>query len=96
MSKFVHNRVSYTSFSFLTRHRRSIANGALVSEGIPAASNMREITWDDELADLAEIWASQCYSVIDPKRKALFGNQQVSVSFTNYKTKLLYYLLICV
>ena len=51
---------------------------------IPVASNMREVTWDNELADLAEIWASQCYSVIDPKRKVLFGDQAVAVSFTKY------------
>ena len=76
--------MSLPSFSLVTRHRRSIATGALVNDGIPAASNMREITWDDELADLAEIWASQCYSVIDPKRKVLFGDQAVAVSFTKY------------
>ena len=84
MSKFV-SIESLASFSLVTRYRRSIATGALVSEGIPAASNMRKVTWDNELADLAEIWASQCVSVIDTKRKVLFGDQAVSVSFINCK-----------
>ena len=80
MSKFVFIE-SLASFSLVTRYRRSIATGALVN--IPAASNMREVTWDNELADLAELWASQCFSVIDTKRKVLIGDKAVSVSFIN-------------
>ena len=41
----------------------------MTEHSIPGASNMREITWDEELADLAELWASQCPSIIDPVRK---------------------------
>ena len=51
------------------RYRRQIANGSLSGDGLPAATNMREIIWDDELASLAELWASQCPSTIDPVRK---------------------------
>ena len=83
MSKFVFIE-SLTSFSLVTRYRRSIATGTLES-GVPVASNMREVTWDNELADLAEIWASQCISVIDPMRKVLFGKKKVAVSFINCK-----------
>ena len=84
MSKFVFIG-SLSSLSLVTRYRRSIATGALVNDSIPAASNMREVTWDNELADLAELWASQCVSVIDTMRKVLFGDQAVSVSFINCK-----------
>ena len=82
MSKFVSIK-SLASFSLVTRYRRSIATGALINDSIPIASNMREVTWDNELADLAELWASQCFSVIDTQRKVLFGDQPVSVSFIN-------------
>ena len=86
--------MSSSLFSLNTRHRRSIATGALVSDGIPAASNMREVTWDEELADLAELWASQCFSIIDTQRKVLLGGKEVAVSFINfiYALFLIYYL----
>ena len=55
---------------------------------------MREVTWDNELADLAELWASQCFSIIDTQRKVLLGGKEVAVSFINfiYALFLIYYL----
>ena len=81
MSKLL-SLISSTDNSLLIpRYRRQIANGSLASEGIPAASNMREITWDQELAHLAELWAAQCPSSIDPVRKVLSNGDVVKVSF---------------
>ena len=44
---------------------------------------MREITWDQELAHLAELWAAQCQcpSSIDPVRKAIYNGDVEEVSF---------------
>lgn len=85
MSKFrLSNYRSSSLVSLNTRHRRSIATGALVSDGVPAASNMRKVTWDDELANLAELWASQCVSIIETNRKALLGGEEVAVSFIKF------------
>ena len=42
---------------------------------------MREITWDQELAHLAELWAAQCPSSIDPVRKAIYNGDVEEVSF---------------
>ena len=42
---------------------------------------MREITWDQELAHLAELWAAQCPSSIDPVRKAISNGDVEEVSF---------------
>ena len=49
--------------------------GTLVN--IPVASNMREVTWDNELADLAEIWTSQCTM----EKLVLSGGQIVETDF---------------
>jgi len=67
----------------INEHRRSIATGSLV--GVPAASNMREVTWDKELARLAELWASQCVSNIETNRKVLLGGVEVPFSQIIYK-----------
>lgn len=36
--------------------------------GQPSAENMREIVWDDELAEKAQEWANNCQFRHDPKR----------------------------
>ena len=84
MSKFKSHIVSFFSSHnelLNPRYRRQIANGSLASEGIPAASNMREVTWDQELAHLAELWAAQCPSSIDPVRKAINNGDVEEVWF---------------
>ena len=42
---------------------------------------MREISWDQELAHLAELWAAQCPSSIDPVRKAINNGDVEEVRF---------------
>ena len=76
------------------RYRRRIANGSLLELGIPAATNMREVTWDEELASIAELWASQCASIIDPVRIALIDGAQVNVSPSHSRIHLKIWVLV--
>lgn len=46
--------------------RQTVANGQV--HGQPAAQNMQEIRWDDELASKAQQWANQCTFQHDPSR----------------------------
>uniref|UniRef100_A0A1I8NCD4 SCP domain-containing protein n=1 Tax=Musca domestica TaxID=7370 RepID=A0A1I8NCD4_MUSDO len=48
------------------RLRQTVATGRY--PGQPAAENMREIVWDDELADRAQKWAENCQFRHDPFR----------------------------
>lgn len=46
--------------------REKISFGEI--QGMPSAANMRELTWDDELADMAQNWATKCAEIRDPFR----------------------------
>ncbi|XP_012342627.1 venom allergen 5-like [Apis florea] len=46
--------------------RQKITFGKI--QGMPIAANMRELIWDDELADMAQKWASKCAEIHDPFR----------------------------
>ena len=46
--------------------RQMIAMGSV--KGQPAATNMREMVWDDELAIIAQRWADQCMPGHDHRR----------------------------
>ncbi|XP_043796999.1 venom allergen 5-like [Apis laboriosa] len=46
--------------------RQKISFGEI--QGMPTAANMRELTWDDELADMAQNWATKCAEIRDPVR----------------------------
>ncbi|XP_061389325.1 peptidase inhibitor 16 [Musca vetustissima] len=48
------------------RLRQTVATGRY--PGQPAAENMREIVWDDELAERAQKWAENCQFRHDPHR----------------------------
>ena len=64
-------------------YRRQIANGSLeAGAGIPASSNMRLVTWDPELASLAQAWADQCRGGRiegEEVRVAIIGDQRIEV-----------------
>lgn len=46
--------------------RQTVATGHV--RGQPAAQNMQEMHWDDELAAKAQQWANQCTFQHDPSR----------------------------
>jgi hypothetical protein len=46
--------------------RQTVATGHV--RGQPAAQNMQEMVWDDELAARAQLWASECTFAHDPSR----------------------------
>ena len=46
--------------------RQMVAMGQVKSQ--PAATNMREMVWDDELAVIAQRWADQCMPGHDHRR----------------------------
>lgn len=48
------------------RLRQTVATGRY--PGQPGAENMREIIWDDELAERAQTWAENCQFRHDPHR----------------------------
>lgn len=48
------------------RLRSQVAQGQV--PGQPSAQNMREMHWDEELAQRAQQWANQCYFEHDPSR----------------------------
>lgn len=48
------------------RLRSQVAQGQV--PGQPGAQNMREMHWDEELAQRAQQWANECYFEHDPSR----------------------------
>lgn len=46
--------------------RQTVATGHI--RGQPAAQNMQEMVWDDELAVRAQLWANECTFAHDPSR----------------------------
>jgi hypothetical protein len=48
------------------RARQMLALGKV--KGQPAAMNMREMVWDDELSRIAQRWADQCMPGHDHRR----------------------------
>ncbi|XP_002436153.3 venom allergen 3 [Ixodes scapularis] len=60
--------------------------------GLPAASNMRALTWDDELAVIAQRWADQCTDGHDKERsvRRFHVGQNVALTWTyEYEDNLL-------
>ena len=49
-----------------------------MSDKVPEAANMRKIFWSDELARLAEMWASQCSSSLENIRSVLGEDEEVN------------------
>ena len=72
------------SHIILCRYRRQIASGSLAAtSSLPASSNMRQVSWDTELATLAQMWALQCREVTledEDLRRAFIGASSVEVS----------------
>ena len=68
----------------LLRYRRQIASGSLATtSSLPSSSNMRQVSWDTELATLAQMWALQCREVTleeESLRRAFIGASSVEVS----------------
>merc|ERR1712098_101059 len=60
----------------LNKERRIIATGNSVNS-LPVATNMRKISWDDELARIAQMWAMQCEMELDYVRIAWIDKAQV-------------------
>lgn len=54
------------------RHRDNIAMG--LEAGQPPATNMRKIYWDNELEEMAEVWARQCQKRHDECRNTIRFN----------------------
>ena len=72
------------SHIILCRYRRQIASGSLAAtSNLPPSSNMRQVSWDTELAALAQMWALQCREVTledEDLRRAFIGASSVEVS----------------
>ena len=72
------------SHIILCRYRRQIASGSLAAtSSLPSSSNMRQVSWDTELATLAQMWALQCREVTledESLRRAFIGASSVEVS----------------
>uniref|UniRef100_A0A146L2J1 Venom allergen 5 n=1 Tax=Lygus hesperus TaxID=30085 RepID=A0A146L2J1_LYGHE len=69
--------------------RNYVASGGVHTQ--PAAQNMREMRWDDELAQLAQKWADGCVFEHDPKktnRKGAYIGQNLALFRTSVKEKL--------
>jgi len=60
----------------LNKERRIIATGNSVNS-LPVATNMRKISWNDELARIAQMWAVQCNMELDYYRTALIDGVPV-------------------
>ena len=54
-------------------------------KGVPQAANMRRITWSDELAKLAQMWASQCSTSLENIRTVLDNDQQKEVNYLHIR-----------
>jgi len=53
--------------------RRKIARGEETSGSQPAASNMKKLKWNDEIAAIAQRWADQCIFDHDVNRNTVEG-----------------------
>ena len=77
-------RIIIRSHIILCRYRRQIASGSLAAtSSLPSSSNMRQVSWDTELATLAQMWALQCREVTleeESLRRAFIGASSVEVS----------------
>ena len=51
--------------------RRKVARGEETNGPQPAASNMKKVVWNDELAVIAQRWADQCQFEHDTGRDTL-------------------------
>merc|ERR1711974_170036 len=76
--------------AILAKHnalRRRVAKGE--ESGQPAAADMRELVWDDELEQIAQRWADQCTFEHDNVRTMLDGTrvgQNLYQSFSSAQT----------
>lgn len=71
----------------VSRYRRNIALGGLTLDGasLPTASNMMKVEWDEELARIAERWASQCPSDLETLRTVIYPDlTQADVSLFHF------------
>lgn len=62
--------------NILERHnklRQKVANGEESNGAQPGASNMRKMTWNDELAAIAQRWTDQCTFGHDSSRNTASG-----------------------
>ena len=59
------------------RARQMLALGKV--NGQPAAVNMREMVWDEELARIAQRWADQCMPGHDHRRNVGKGCRSVCI-----------------
>ena len=77
-------RIIIRSHIILCSYRRQITSGSLAAtSNLPASSNMRQVSWDTELAALAQMWALQCREVTleeESLRRAFIGASSVEVS----------------
>ena len=77
-------QITIRSHIISCRYRRQIASGSLAAtSSLPASSNMRQVSWDTELAALAQMWALQCREVTleeEDLRRAFIGASSVEVS----------------
>ena len=68
------------------RARQMLALGKVA--GQPAAMNMREMVWDEELARIAQRWADQCMPGHDHRRNMGQGCRsvlQIGISHVSYR-----------
>jgi len=68
----------------LNEYRSQIADGSL-SDKVPEAANMRKIFWSDELARLAEMWASQCSSSLENIRSVLGEDEEYAQNIVRFE-----------
>eukprot|EP00092_Neocalanus_flemingeri_P039028 GFUD01042487.1.p1 GENE.GFUD01042487.1~~GFUD01042487.1.p1 ORF type:complete len:3096 (+),score=601.77 GFUD01042487.1:67-9354(+) len=62
----------------LTSHndfRSKVAAGTTGVANLPTASNMRQLSWSEELSDIAQMWANQCTAGHDKARTMLDGGE---------------------
>ncbi|XP_076356506.1 venom allergen 5-like [Tachypleus tridentatus] len=62
--------------------RAAVARGQ--EHGLPAASNMRQLSWDEELSEIAQRWADQCMDGHDQNRNVerFPVGQNVAIAWT--------------
>ena len=64
------------------RYRSEIANSETIRSDLPPAEDMRKLSWDPELASLAQAWADQCPGGRiegEEVRVAIIGDQRIEV-----------------
>ena len=65
------------------RYRSEIANSETIRSDLPPAEDMRKLSWDPELASLAEMWAAQCSSEHEAVRKVIIDGEELDVRILN-------------